>query len=57
MLSVFMDDFSIFAPSFDVCLEHLMQILNVCGQGGGDSMEPNLAVNRVSSVNQSFTLR
>ena len=27
---VFMDDFSIFGPSFDACLEHLTQILDVC---------------------------
>ena len=25
-----MDDFSIFGPSFDACLEHLTQILDVC---------------------------
>ena len=25
-----MDDFSIFGPSFDACLEHLAQILDVC---------------------------
>ena len=29
-LEVFMDDFSVFGPSFDVCLEHLMRILDVC---------------------------
>ena len=29
-MEVFMDDFSIFGPSFDACLEHLMQILDVC---------------------------
>ena len=28
-LEVFMDDFSIFRPSFDTSLEHLMQILDV----------------------------
>ena len=27
---VFMDDFSVFGPSFDACLEHLTQILGVC---------------------------
>ena len=30
MLSVFMDNFLIFGTSFDACLEHLTQILNVC---------------------------
>ena len=25
-----MDNLSIFGPSFDACLEHLIQILNVC---------------------------
>ena len=29
-MEVFMDDFSIFGPSFDACLENLMQILDVC---------------------------
>ena len=29
-MEVFMDDFSIFGSSFDACLEHLTQILNVC---------------------------
>ena len=29
-MEVFMDDFSVFGPSFDVCLEHLTQILDVC---------------------------
>ena len=29
-MKVFMDDFSVFGPSFDACLEHLMQILDVC---------------------------
>ena len=29
-MEVFMDDFSIFGPSFDACLAHLMQILDVC---------------------------
>ena len=29
-MEVFMDDFSVFGPSFDACLEHLTQILNVC---------------------------
>ena len=29
-MEVFMDDFSVFGPSFDACLEHLMQILDVC---------------------------
>ena len=29
-MEVFMDDFSIFGPSFDACLEHLTQILDVC---------------------------
>ena len=29
-MEVFMDDFSIFRPSFDACLEHLAQILDVC---------------------------
>ena len=29
-MEVFMDDFSIFEPSFDACLEHLKQILDVC---------------------------
>ena len=29
-IEVFMDDFSIFGPSFDACLEHLTQILDVC---------------------------
>ena len=29
-MEVFMDDLSVFGPSFDACLEHLMQILDVC---------------------------
>ena len=29
-MEVFMDDFSVFGPSFDACLEHLTQILNIC---------------------------
>ena len=29
-LEVFMDDFSVFRLSFDTCLEHLTQILDVC---------------------------
>ena len=29
-LEVFMDNFSVFGSSFDACLEHLTQILNVC---------------------------
>ena len=29
-MEVFMDDFSVFAPSFDACLEHLTQIPDVC---------------------------
>ena len=29
-LKVFMDNFSVFGPSFDAGLEHLTQILNVC---------------------------
>ena len=29
-MEVFMDKFSVFGPSFDACLEHLMQILDVC---------------------------
>ena len=29
-LEVFMEDFLVFGPSFDTCLEHLMQILDVC---------------------------
>ena len=29
-MEVFMDDFSVFVPSFDACLEHLTQILDVC---------------------------
>ena len=29
-MEVFTDDFSVFGPSFDTCLEHLTQILNVC---------------------------
>ena len=29
-LEVFMDDFLVFEPSFDTCLDHLMQILDVC---------------------------
>ena len=29
-MKVFMDDFSVFGPSFDACLEHLTQILDVC---------------------------
>ena len=29
-MEVFMDDFSVFCPSFDACLEHLTQILDVC---------------------------
>ena len=29
-MEVFMDDFSVFGLSFDACLEHLTQILNVC---------------------------
>ena len=28
-MEVFMDDFSVFGPSFDACLDHLMQILDV----------------------------
>ena len=28
-MKVFMDDFSVFGPSFDACLEHLTQILDV----------------------------
>ena len=28
-MEVFMDDFSVFGPSFDACLEHLTQILDV----------------------------
>ena len=28
-LEVFIDDFSIFGPCFDTCLEHLTQILDV----------------------------
>ena len=28
-MEVFMDDFPVFGPSFDACLEHLMQILDV----------------------------
>ena len=27
-----MDDFSVFGPSFDACLEHLTQILDVCAK-------------------------
>ena len=30
IMDVFMDDFSIFGPSFDAFSEHLMQILHVC---------------------------
>ena len=29
-MEVFMDDFSVFGTSFDACLEHLTQILDVC---------------------------
>ena len=29
-MEVFIDDFSVFGPSFDACLEHLTQILDVC---------------------------
>ena len=29
-MEVFMDNFLVFGPSFDACLEHLTQILNVC---------------------------
>ena len=29
-MEVFMDNFSVFGPSFDTCLEHLTQILDVC---------------------------
>ena len=29
-MEVFMDDFLVFGPSFDACLEHLIQILDVC---------------------------
>ena len=29
-MEVFMDDFSVFGPSFDACLEHLTQIIDVC---------------------------
>ena len=29
-MEVFMDDFSVFGPSFDACLEHITQILDVC---------------------------
>ena len=29
-LEVFMDDFSVFGPSFDACLDHLSRILDVC---------------------------
>ena len=29
-LEVFIDDFSVFGPSFDMCLEHLTRILDVC---------------------------
>ena len=29
-MEVFMDDFSVFGPSFDACLEHLTQILDIC---------------------------
>ena len=29
-MEVFMDDFSIFGPSFDACLERLTQILDIC---------------------------
>ena len=29
-MEVFIDDFSVFEPSFDACLEHLTQILHVC---------------------------
>ena len=29
-MEVFMDDFSVFGQSFDACLEHLTQILDVC---------------------------
>ena len=28
-MEVFIDDFSVFGPSFDACLEHLTQILDV----------------------------
>ena len=29
-MEVFMDDFLVFGPSFDACVEHLTQILDVC---------------------------
>ena len=29
-MEVFMENFSVFGPSFDACLEHLTQILDVC---------------------------
>ena len=29
-MEVFMDDFSVFGPSFDACLEHLTQIIDIC---------------------------
>ena len=29
-LEVFMDNFSVFEPSFDACLEHLTRIIDVC---------------------------
>ena len=29
-MEVFIDDFSVFGPCFDACLEHLTQILDVC---------------------------
>ena len=29
-LEVFMDDFTVFRPSFDACLDHLTRILDVC---------------------------
>ena len=29
-MEVFMDNFSVFGPSFDACLEHLKRILDVC---------------------------
>ena len=29
-MEVFIDEFLVFGPSFDVCLEHLTQILDAC---------------------------
>ena len=29
-MEVFIEDFSVFGPSFDACLEHLTQIVDVC---------------------------